>query len=118
MTFGDILQNMTAVMSLFGFLLVFFWNFFGFFVIRIDTVNFCVFEYCRTCVSLVFIPVSLDFEKLHQFSSILLASGSRLNVYESPLRFTCTCGDFYFNRVNFVSPLHESNKFLFESTFQ
>ena len=67
------------------------------------------------------IPAFLDSERLYLFSSKLLAIHDLvvacIFVSLSPDHIY-PFGGFSFNKVNLVKPLHESDKFLFESTFQ
>ena len=62
------------------------------------------------------ISIFLDSDRLYQFSSILLAIQDLVWLSLEPLSVSSRTTSIL--QVNFVKPLHESDKFLFESTFQ
>ena len=83
-----------------------------------------VVDHCRVLASRFSILVFLDSGRLSQFWSIRQAthdlwSRSRLNFCQSlSPDFINPLGGFSLNKANFVKPFHESDKLLFETTFQ
>ena len=79
-----------------------------------------VVEHCRVLASrfsiLVFSILSGFTNFGPYFWPYVIWSGSRLNLCQS-LRTTHPLGGFSFHRVNFMKPFHESDKLLFEPTF-